>query len=634
MREIKMEQNILVNLIYIFCIFTVISTTFVASQTVEYEDLDGPHVCKKVEKYNVEVITTEKQSYQERVNVWCFSFPPRCSSYKLKQRTVNKTQILEKTRVVKVCCDGYIKEKSQCVPYCSVKCQFGKCVAPEVCKCEHGYGGPACDISVNCETQCAPGYYGNKCELECNCLNNSSCDSVTGDCVCARGWTGINCSEPCPKGFFGTGCREVCQPIGHGEENKTCDHITGKYVCLPGYIGMTCEHPCPEGRYGQDCSKKCNCEHGGECNHITGDCQCRPGWSGRNCNESCPDDMYGPNCAQRCRCQHSKQCRKNDGHCICLPGWMGTTCDEVCPEGFYGLHCMELCNCPNENFVCHAAQGCVCRQGYTGSNCDVLISLHRIEESSDSTKAGLAWGVAIVILLIAVILAVLLYYRRRVSNLKTEIAHVQYITEAQLYPERNHNFDNPVYGFQGQDNTRLLNNLKQNGKMNNLNVTDPEYNGDNSNANGKAGSYSLNYNSETCMKNLHADMTNPNVYHCIDKEEHVYDEIKHKEGYKDPVKDFQKNIFPNNDEYDHLDYSRPSSSFKPHYHQMNDTILNLNTTTEEKPSNLAQKPLNVLLATTEEDDDLDSNSNLKPSLNNAVTDSDNSSTSETTRINK
>lgn len=34
-------------------------------------------------------------------------------------------------------------------------------------------------------------------------------------------------------------------------------------------------------------------------------------------------------------------------------------------------------------------------------------------------------------------------------------------------------------------------------------------------------------------KNFHADMTNPNVYHSIDEnfEDHVYDEIKQKDGY-------------------------------------------------------------------------------------------------------
>lgn len=35
------------------------------------------------------------------------------------------------------------------------------------------------------------------------------------------------------------------------------------------------------------------------------------------------------------------------------------------------------------------------------------------------------------------------------------------------------------------------------------------------------------------LKNKDADSTNPNLYHCIDddKLDHVYDEIKHKEGF-------------------------------------------------------------------------------------------------------
>lgn len=43
------------------------------------------------------------------------------------------------------------------------------------------------------------------------------------------------------------------------------------------------------------------------------------------------------------------------------------------------------------------------------------------------------------------------------------------------------------------------------------------------------------------QKNLKADLTNPNVYHSIDEnnEEHVYDEIKHKEGNKDPGESVQ-----------------------------------------------------------------------------------------------
>lgn len=38
------------------------------------------------------------------------------------------------------------------------------------------------------------------------------------------------------------------------------------------------------------------------------------------------------------------------------------------------------------------------------------------------------------------------------------------------------------------------------------------------------------------QKNKDADSTNPNLYSIID--EHVYDEIKHKEGYRDPGKNY------------------------------------------------------------------------------------------------
>lgn len=75
--------------------------------------------------------------------------------------------------------------------------------------------------------------------------------------------------------------------------------------------------------------------------------------------------------------------------------------------------------------------------------------------------------------LVGVIIFVLLYFRRRVQNLKTEIAHVQYIADPLSQPDRHH-FDNPVYAFQptpaqviAADSTTLLNNLRPN-KLSNL----------------------------------------------------------------------------------------------------------------------------------------------------------------------
>lgn len=60
-----------------------------------------------MDRFPVEVVVTEKQPYQERTNTWCLAVPPRCSKYQIKFRTVNKTQILMKERVVFECCGNW-----------------------------------------------------------------------------------------------------------------------------------------------------------------------------------------------------------------------------------------------------------------------------------------------------------------------------------------------------------------------------------------------------------------------------------------------------------------------------------------------------------------------------------------------
>lgn len=444
-------------------------------------------------------------------------------------------------------------------------------------------------IGINCATQCPDGRYGESCENVCRCLNNSSCDPHTGRCVCSRGWTGADCSQPCPSGTFGLGCKEQCATSP--QDNTTCDHVTGEYVCQPGYIGATCEHPCPQRTFGANCVQHCKCEHGGECNHVTGQCQCVPGYTGPTCEEPCPMNYYGLNCSQTCSCQHGAQCRRNDGFCHCSAGFMGTHCEDgefwwrtaffgscvlvlipclfryvprsVCPEGTYGQFCMEFCACPSKQFVCHAIKGCICRAGFIGEDCLTPVSsaLGRAPEDHSSSTAGVAWGVIIVLILCGVIVLVMMHYRRRVRNLKTVIADVEFIANPQLQTNRDRNhFDNPVYAM--RDNAQLLRSvppvkptnlerlkrgLQPNGRAHCdgdeplasvASTTSSDSGGGGAAAAGRAGAYSIDYNSEMTQKNLNADLTNPNLYHSIDdnSEEHVYDEITQKEGYKDPGK--------------------------------------------------------------------------------------------------
>lgn len=731
---LKYLVKITITVIFVQFIFGLVDGIATLSDKPE---LEGPNVCKDIESYTIEVTTTDSIAYQERTTQWCWNIKLKCSKYDIKFKTVNKTIPLEKQRFVKKCCEGYGKNqaKTACIPVCTNQCKNGICVAPEKCQCEHGWGGLSCDINcpperwgrdctkkcdcmnnstcdsatgeclcskgftgkncnsmcppdkygqnceeqcrcanegtcnhisgecvcqsgftgplcmercpegthgveckqecscqndgkcdsttgqctcppgrtgsncelkcergffgnncsqtcecdpnntavcdsasgkcvckpewggIRCETKCAIGFYGENCNEECRCGNNSSCDARTGLCVCAPGWMGYDCTTPCRSGYFGVGCKEKCLDIAY--QNQSCNHITGQAVCKPGYIGIACEHPCPSGYYGPNCALKCACEHGGECSHETGQCQCPPGWTGANCNVSCPEGFYGPSCSQHCKCRNNSKCRKNDGHCICDAGWMGNRCEEICPEGYYGLHCMETCNCPSQQFACHVSYGCVCRQGFTGKNCDVAVISERIAERNiETSSTGVTFGIVVAVLLVAVIIVLLLYFKRRVQNLKTEIAHVQYIADPQSLPDRHH-FDNPVYAFNpaANDNTHLLNNAIRNDLRNTKPSNLDRYKSsmiddDSSCGSSRAGTYSINYNINE--KNNNADLTNPNFYHSIDiaNSEHVYDEIKQKEGYKEADL-----------EYDHLDYSRPGTSIKQHYHRMNgDTV--------------------------------------------------------------
>lgn len=172
--------------------------------------------------------------------------------------------------------------------------------------------------------------------------------------------------------------------------------------------------------------------------------------------------------------------------------------------GFFGKHCMDFCSCPSPQFVCHAAHGCVCRVGFSGTDCltpkgqfqelhNGKIDCHFIVNvpylssirfcffffSTGQSSAGIAWGIIVALGLVAVIIFISLYFRRRVRNLKTEIAHVQYIADPPSQPDRHH-FDNPVYAFQpstsgNSDSSTLLNNLRTSHKPSNLSSRGTHY---------------------------------------------------------------------------------------------------------------------------------------------------------------
>jgi hypothetical protein len=69
-----------------------------------------------------------------------------------------------------------------------------------------------------------------------------------------------------------------------------------------------------------------------------------------------------------------------------------------------------------------------------GEHCDTLQYSKNIQEKEGQNYGSMAAGVVVALILVAIIVALLFYYRRRVANLKTEIAHVQYIADPEAAP--------------------------------------------------------------------------------------------------------------------------------------------------------------------------------------------------------
>uniref|UniRef100_A0A336M5K8 CSON012428 protein n=1 Tax=Culicoides sonorensis TaxID=179676 RepID=A0A336M5K8_CULSO len=376
-------------------------------QNLDDDELSGPNVCKKLEEYTVEVLVTERKPYQERKTVWCANIPPRCTKYEIKFRTINKTQLIKKERVVRVCCEGYGKNLAgdRCIPVCTQGCTHGECLAPDQCKCESGYGGPACDIKCphnrwgneciqkcqcngspcdpfdgtcrcspgymgeKCSEKCPDGTYGQNCLEQCSCKNNGTCHFATGECTCTKGWTGSLCEERCDAGTHGENCQAKCRC----QNGANCDPETGLCICKPGWTGTVCANRCVPGTYGESCSKMCECFNNGTCHHITGECICAPGYTGPKCLESCPYNMFGLNCSETCHCKNGATCDISNGFCQCSKGWTGVDCSErSCAPNYYGENCKKSCECSDKNTeLCHPWTGkCSCKAGWSSDYCD------------------------------------------------------------------------------------------------------------------------------------------------------------------------------------------------------------------------------------------------------------------------
>uniref|UniRef100_A0A671X4M3 EGF-like domain-containing protein n=1 Tax=Sparus aurata TaxID=8175 RepID=A0A671X4M3_SPAAU len=105
---------------------------------------------------------------------------------------------------------------------CTEECAHGRCVSPDTCQCEPGWGG------LDCSSGCESDFWGPHCTNKCQCRNGAKCNPITGACVCTDGYQGWRCEEPCDAGFYGKDCMLECQCLN----GATCHHQTGECLLL------------------------------------------------------------------------------------------------------------------------------------------------------------------------------------------------------------------------------------------------------------------------------------------------------------------------------------------------------------------------------------------------------------------
>lgn len=237
--------------------------------------------------------------------------------------------------VVCICDAGYSGDDCStkvCPSNCSNAGHCNSTGTSPKCECFEGFEGFDCSIKTcpnNCSGNgicvkgicyCQGEFIGEDCSQKpCgDCSGHGTCDPVNSTCKCTEGWIGAICQTKVCEGYPKKECssRGVC--------------IEGQCFCAVGYSGSDCSQSCPS---AYDGDKGLKCTGHGKCG-ADNKCQCEPGWAGTMCSEkTCPSQCSGHGIC-------------NNGTCVCDSKRTGDECEieVVEPEAVVsGLS--SICEC-------------------------------------------------------------------------------------------------------------------------------------------------------------------------------------------------------------------------------------------------------------------------------------------------
>nr|XP_011708447.1 multiple epidermal growth factor-like domains protein 10 isoform X2 [Macaca nemestrina] len=109
-------------------------------------NLEDPNVCSHWESYSVTVQESYPHPFDQIYYTSCTDILNwfKCTRHRVSYRTAyrhgEKTMYRRKSQ----CCPGFYESGEMCVPHCADKCVHGRCIAPNTCQCEPGWGGTNC----------------------------------------------------------------------------------------------------------------------------------------------------------------------------------------------------------------------------------------------------------------------------------------------------------------------------------------------------------------------------------------------------------------------------------------------------------------------------------------------------------
>ncbi|MBN3318386.1 MEG10 protein, partial [Atractosteus spatula] len=113
-------------------------------------NLEDPNVCSHWESYSVIVQESYAHPYDQVYYTSCTDILNwfKCTRHRVSYRTAYRRGEKTMYRRKSQCCPGFYESREMCIPHCADKCDHGRCIAPNSCQCEPGWGGSNCS-SVN-----------------------------------------------------------------------------------------------------------------------------------------------------------------------------------------------------------------------------------------------------------------------------------------------------------------------------------------------------------------------------------------------------------------------------------------------------------------------------------------------------